>query len=157
MAACMPFCLNNARRVPGQKRWHAKWSCSKAFPYIDSLRPVFNYRYRVFLSSLTYRGAMQELPFFNQAFAQVLRARREEMRMTQMGCAVAIGGSEVAVRRMERGVQTPTTTTLILLARALEMTPTDFLDCVLKRMEFLENSRQMEAPREEDGLPGMTP
>lgn len=100
---------------------------------------------------------MQELPFFNQAFAQVLRARREEMRMTQMGCAVAIGGSEVAVRRMERGVQTPTTTTLILLARALKLTPTDFLDCVLKRMEFLENSRQMETPREEDGLPGMTP
>lgn len=80
---------------------------------------------------------MHEMPHFNPAFAQVLRSLRERRLMTQMSLAVAIGGSEVAIRRMERGVQTPTTTTLILLARALSVTPEAFLAAIIGRMNAL--------------------
>ena len=84
---------------------------------------------------------MHELPNFNKAFAQILRSRREQIRMTQMRLAIEIGGSEVAVRRMERGSQTPTVTTLILLARALGVTPDKFLEEIVHQVAFLD-SRQ---------------
>lgn len=80
---------------------------------------------------------MYELPYFNLAFSQILRSIREQRKMTQMALAVAIGGSEVAIRRMERGVQTPTTTTLILLARALSISPSIFLSDIMDRMQTL--------------------
>ena len=82
---------------------------------------------------------MHELPNFNKAFAQILRSRREQNRMTQMRLAIEIGGSEVAVRRMERGSQTPTVTTLILLARALGVEPDNLLAEILNQMAFLES------------------
>ena len=82
---------------------------------------------------------MHELPNFNKAFAQILRSRREQIRMTQMRLAIEIGGSEVAVRRMERGSQTPTVTTLILLARALGVEPDNLLAEILNQMAFLES------------------
>ncbi|MCL1939035.1 MAG: helix-turn-helix domain-containing protein [Desulfovibrionaceae bacterium] len=50
---------------------------------------------------------------------------------------MAIGGSEVAVRRLERGVQTPTVTTMILLAKALGITPEAFLSEIMRQMAFL--------------------
>ncbi|MCL1889617.1 MAG: helix-turn-helix domain-containing protein [Desulfovibrionaceae bacterium] len=84
---------------------------------------------------------MYEISNFNAALAQVLRARREQARMTQMRLAVEIGGSEVAVRRLERGVQTPTVTTLILLARALGIEPEAFLTEVLRQAAFLDSQQ----------------
>lgn len=81
---------------------------------------------------------MHELPNFNKAFAQILRSRREQNRMTQMRLAIEIGGSEVAVRRMERGTQTPTVTTLILLARALGVEPDKFLAEINHQMTFFD-------------------
>lgn len=64
--------------------------------------------------------------------------------MTQMALAVAIGGSEVAIRRMERGVQTPTVTTFILLANALAISPAAFLSEIIDRMETLAYSADEE-------------
>ena len=58
--------------------------------------------------------------------------------MTQMRLAIAIGGSEVAVRRLERGVQTPTVTTMILLAKALGVAPEEFLAEVMRQTAFLD-------------------
>jgi transcriptional regulator with XRE-family HTH domain len=81
---------------------------------------------------------MHELPNFNPAFARIMRARREQARLSQMKVAAAIGGSEVYVRRMERGKQTPTTTTLVLLARALGVAPEKFLAEILHQMAFLD-------------------
>jgi len=80
---------------------------------------------------------MYQIPNFNAALAYALRARREQAGMTQMQLAVAIGGSEVAVRRLERGVQTPTVTTMILLAKALGITPEAFLSEIMRQMAFL--------------------
>ena len=99
---------------------------------------------------------MRELPYFNLAFSQILRGIREQRKMTQMALAVAIGGSEVAIRRMERGVQTPTTTTLILLAQALSISPTSFLSSILDRMDSLAFAAAETQNEEGDGdsLPG---
>jgi len=87
---------------------------------------------------------MHEIPNFNKAFSRILRSRREQGHLTQMQLAVAIGGSEVAVRRMERGSQTPTVTTLILLARALGIAPDKFLAEIVHQVTFLD-SREDEA------------
>jgi len=86
---------------------------------------------------------MYQIPNFNAALARVLRARREQTGMTQMQLAVAIGGSEVAVRRLERGVQTPTVTTMVLLAKALDITPEAFLSEIMRQVAFLD-ARQEE-------------
>ena len=79
---------------------------------------------------------------FNTALARVLRARREQLRMTQMQLAVAIGGSEVAVRRLERGVQTPTVTTMILLAKALDISPEELLSEIMRQLAFLDAQQE---------------
>ena len=84
---------------------------------------------------------MHELHNFNKAFSQVLRSRREQVRLTQMRLAIDIGGSEVAVRRLERGVQTPTVTTLILLARALGIKPEEFLAEIMRQLAFLDSKQ----------------
>jgi transcriptional regulator with XRE-family HTH domain len=81
---------------------------------------------------------MYALPNFNAAFAKILRARREQARLSQMKIAAAVGGSEVYVRRMERGKQTPTVTTLVLLARALGVEPETLLAEILHQMACLD-------------------
>jgi len=81
---------------------------------------------------------MYQIPNFNAALAHALRAGREQAGMTQMQLAVAIGGSEVAVRRLERGVQTPTVTTMVLLANALGITPEAFLSEIMRQVAFLD-------------------
>lgn len=95
---------------------------------------------------------MYELPYFNLAFSQILRTVREQRKMTQMALAAAIGGSEVAIRRLERGVQTPTTTTLILLARALSISPTNFLSSIIDRMDALEFAEGDTLPDDSEGV-----
>jgi transcriptional regulator with XRE-family HTH domain len=81
---------------------------------------------------------MFQISNFNTALAHTLRAKREQARITQMQLAVAIGGSEAAVRRLERGVQTPTVTTMILLAKALDMTPEAFLSEIMRQVDSLD-------------------
>ena len=81
---------------------------------------------------------MYKISNFNAALALTLRARREQIGMTQMQLAVAIGGSEVAVRRLERGVQTPTVTTMVLLPKALDITPEAFLSEIMRQVAFLD-------------------
>jgi len=81
---------------------------------------------------------MYQIHNFNAALAHTLRARRKQIGITQMQLAVAIGGSEVAVRRLERGVQTPTVTTMVLLAKALDITPEEFLSEIMRQVAFLD-------------------
>ena len=90
---------------------------------------------------------MYDVPYFNQAFSQVLRNQREQRRLTQMRLAVAIGGSEIAIRRMERGAQTPTLTTFLLLANALCLPPTEFLALIMERMNAMEYAGREETPK----------
>ena len=81
---------------------------------------------------------MYALSNFNAAFAKVLRSRRVAAHLSQMKLAAAIGGSEAYVRRMEQGKQTPTATTLILLARALGMEPELFFSEIMQQLAFLD-------------------
>ena len=90
------------------------------------------------MSNCDRLSGMFQISNFNTALAHTLRARREQVGMTQMQLAVAIGGSEVAVRRLERGVQTPTVTTMVLLAKALDITPEAFLSEVMRQVAFLD-------------------
>ena len=83
-------------------------------------------------------STMYQIRNFNAALAHTLRARRQQTGMTQMQLAVAIGGSEVAVRRLERGVQTPTVTTMVLLAKALDITPEAFLSEIMRQVTVLD-------------------
>ena len=86
---------------------------------------------------------MHELPFFNQAFAAVMRSHREAARKTQLEIAFSIGGSESYVRRLEGAKQTPTSSTLILVARAMGLSPDIFLKEVLQQMSYLEASKKV--------------
>jgi ribosome-binding protein aMBF1 (putative translation factor) len=58
-----------------------------------------------------------------ERFLEAVRARREELGMTQreLGCRIGLSGSHAA--NIERGHAVPSVVRLLLLARALKVTP----------------------------------
>ncbi|MFI3271355.1 MAG: helix-turn-helix transcriptional regulator [Pseudomonadota bacterium] len=82
---------------------------------------------------------MRKLPLFNKAFGDVLRFHREKVQQTQVGLSLAIGGSESAVRKLESGERTPTATTIILIAEALEVEPDVLFKEAINKMKNLEH------------------
>ena len=89
------------------------------------------------MSSVWYFGWMKNLPYFNQAFGRILRARREEAGISQRELADRIEGVRSYVQSLEYGRQTPTVTTIILIAEALGTDPAEMLRdsvCVMARL-----------------------
>lgn len=78
---------------------------------------------------------MKQLPHFNTAFASVLRSEREHAQLTQSQLAELIEGSELTIRTLERAKQTPTMTTFLLIADALDIAPQSMLTEVLENMK----------------------
>ena len=70
---------------------------------------------------------MKNLPYFNQAFGQVLRTRRETAGISQRELAHKIEGVRSYVQSLEYGRQTPTVTTIILIAEAIGIDPAEML------------------------------
>lgn len=81
---------------------------------------------------------MKDVPYFNQAFGQILRIRREEASLTQQELADRIEGVRSYIQFLEYGKQTPTATTVIVLAEALGMEPVELFAEAVARMERLE-------------------
>jgi transcriptional regulator with XRE-family HTH domain len=89
------------------------------------------------MSTVWYFGRMKDLPYFNQAFGQVLRARREAAGINQRELAYRIEGVRSYVQSLEYGRQTPTATTIILIAEALGIDPSEMLRDSVQVMERL--------------------
>ncbi len=77
---------------------------------------------------------MKKIPSFNTAFAEVLRAHRTRMGLTQPQLAEKIEGSELTIRTLERAKQVPTMTTFLLLCEALEVEPQAMLNEILEKL-----------------------
>jgi len=65
---------------------------------------------------------------FIDAFARQLRKLREERNMTQEGLANKCDVALSQIGRFERGVRSPTLSTLAALAKGLGIAPKDLLD-----------------------------
>jgi len=63
----------------------------------------------------------------NASFAETLRNYRESARFSQDELAVKSGLDRTYISQLERGLKSPTLTTLALLAVALDLEPADFL------------------------------
>ncbi len=81
---------------------------------------------------------MRDLPFFNQAFGQILRSRREEAGLTQQELADAIEGVRSYIQFLEYGKQTPTAKTMILIAESIGVEPEEMLRDAVRMMRRLE-------------------
>ena len=81
---------------------------------------------------------MKNLPHFNQAFGQILRARREAAGISQQELANKIEGVRSYIQFLEYGRQTPTATTVILIAEALGTDPAEMLRDAVRAMASLE-------------------
>ena len=80
---------------------------------------------------------MKNLPYFNQAFGKILRTRREEAGISQRELACRIEGVRSYIQSLEYGKQTPTVTTIILIAEALGTDPAEMLRdsvCAMARL-----------------------
>ena len=86
---------------------------------------------------------MKDLPHFNQAFGQILRARREAAGISQQELSDRIEGVRSYVQFLEYGKQTPTAKTIILIARALGIDPTDMLKDSVQVMMRLEGMAEV--------------
>ena len=82
---------------------------------------------------------MKSIPYFNQAFAGVLKKHRARSKLTQDQVASIIDSNISAIRRFEYAKQTPSSTTLILIARAFDIEPSDFLKEIIDQIEYLTN------------------
>ena len=89
---------------------------------------------------------MRNLPYFNQAFGQVLRARRTAAGISQQELANRIEGVRSYVQFLEYGRQTPTATTIILIAEALGTDPAEMLQDSVRLMANLEEEEVSKAP-----------
>ena len=87
---------------------------------------------------------MKNLPYFNQAFGQILRTRREAAGISQQELADRIEGVRSYVQYLEYGKQTPTAKTLILIATALGIDPADMLRDSVRVMMRLEKMEEGE-------------
>jgi len=85
---------------------------------------------------------MKNLPHFNQAFGQILRARREAAGISQQELANKIEGVRSYVQFLEYGRQTPTATTIILIAEALGVDPAGMLRDSVRVMERLKEEKE---------------
>jgi transcriptional regulator with XRE-family HTH domain len=69
----------------------------------------------------------------------ILRARREDAGLSQQELADRIEGVRSYIQFLEYGKQTPTTTTLILVAEALKIDPAGMLRDSVQMMKMLED------------------
>jgi transcriptional regulator with XRE-family HTH domain len=82
---------------------------------------------------------MQKIPKLQKAFAYVLRYHREMAKLTQPQLAKKIGGSEINIRTLERGVTAPSLTTFLLIADALGIGAQQLLSEVQSRMATMDD------------------
>jgi DNA-binding XRE family transcriptional regulator len=61
------------------------------------------------------------------AFGQVLRAQRERCSLSQEALALKANVDRTFVSQIERGIRQPTLTTLVKLAKALEVPPSKLI------------------------------
>ena len=90
------------------------------------------------MSGVCYFVKMKHLPYFNLAFGQVLRVRREAAGISQRELARRIEGVRSYVQSLEYGRQTPTATTIILVAEVLGIDPAEMLRDAVRVMARLD-------------------
>ncbi|MGQ0804126.1 MAG: helix-turn-helix domain-containing protein [Actinomycetota bacterium] len=73
-------------------------------------------------------------PTLSAAFGEVLRELREKRGMSQEALSFACGRHRTYVSLLERGRNSPSLNTLWMLAEALEVTPSEFVRRIERRL-----------------------
>lgn len=73
-------------------------------------------------------GTLASMLTVREQFAANLRARRDELGLTQDGLARACGLHRTEISLLERSRRSPQLETLVLLAHGLQIPPRDLLD-----------------------------
>lgn len=68
-----------------------------------------------------------------EALAEILRERRKELNLTQVGLADELLDQSY-ISKLERGAREIGIRSFIILAQKLDMTPGELMDAVVKRM-----------------------
>lgn len=80
---------------------------------------------------------MEDYPLLNQALANVLKARREELNLSKRKLAEMARLERVYLIQLEKAEKRPTVNALFLLSEALGIKPSKMLLAVEKEMEKL--------------------
>lgn len=73
---------------------------------------------------------------FQQAFGVAVRARRERLGLSQESLSFESGLDRTYISGVERGVRNPTVRTLLVIANALDTTPSALLKAAEKRAGY---------------------
>lgn len=81
---------------------------------------------------------MKDIPQLSLVFARLLREYREEYGYSQRRLATVIGCARSYIAFLEDGEHIPSIHTFILLARAFDMSPAQFLEELDRRLQVYD-------------------
>lgn len=87
---------------------------------------------------------MKENPYFNQAFAEMLRKYRKKANVTQLKLAYLLGSSESTIKKMEKGSHSTAGATIISIAEILKIDPSTFLQEIMNHLSYLTDKNKPE-------------
>ncbi|MEZ6018442.1 MAG: helix-turn-helix transcriptional regulator [Planctomycetota bacterium] len=86
-----------------------------------------------------------------RVFGKVVEGLRSFRGLTQAALAESAGVSTAAISRLEKGESNPTLTTLLGLAKGLDLTPAELLEAYQVGLEGAEKSLAMHGPEKGSG------
>lgn len=91
--------------------------------------------------NILYIFNMKPVPYLIEAFAEVLKDKRELRGLTQRQMADAMGSVRSLVSFLENGKNMPSLQTFFVIAETLEISPTELLNDVMVSMERMRGRR----------------
>lgn len=85
---------------------------------------------------------MEDYPLLKQAFASVLKAKREELKLSKLKLAQMAKLERVYLIQLEKGEKRPTVNALFYLSTAFGLRPSEMLAMVEEERERLEKGKQ---------------
>lgn len=85
---------------------------------------------------------MKSVPYLMEAFAEVLKDKRELRSLTQRQMADAMGSVRSLVSFLENGKNMPSLQTFFVIAETLEISPAELLNDVMVTMERMRGRKK---------------
>lgn len=86
---------------------------------------------------------MEDYPLLKQAFANVLKAKREERNLSKLRLAQMAGLERVYLIQLEKGDKRPTVNALFYLSTAFGLKPSEMLAMVEMEIERLKRAGRL--------------
>lgn len=93
--------------------------------------------------NILYMDYMKSVPYLMEAFAEVLKDKREMRGLTQRQMADAMESVRSMVSFLENGKNMPSLQTFFVIAEALQISPNELLNDVLATMQRMRGRKNI--------------